>query len=383
MIDELGYEASLVARSLRNQRTNVIGILVAGIEPFSAELLKGAARALQDSSYELVVYSGGMHGEAGWERRYLSRLSGTLTDGTILVAPTVVEVSQTHPIVAVDPHVGASHLPTVDSQNFEGGVQATRHLIDLGHRRIGFLAGRSDLESARRREEGYRDALAEAGIEFDPALIQVGIVHRGDRAGAGQGAAVDGRPPDGDLRRQRPVRDPGRAYRPRDSGLQVPDDLSIVGFDNIPESALTEPPLTTVDQSIQDLGFEAVQMLLDLLDHPGAASDDVVDPRDVADEVGHPPVDEGVPHLTDLHQRSHLAPSSEIVSNGSTKQPSAPRRTRHQPTIHFQTPGGKLMTHHTHTTQTHTEMATTGDRARRRARPRRRRHRLRQRRRLG
>ena len=94
VIDELGYESSLVARSLRSHRTNVIGILVAGIEPFSAELLKGAARALQDTGYELVVYSGGMRGsDDGWERRYLSRLSGTLTDGIILVAPTVVVVN--------------------------------------------------------------------------------------------------------------------------------------------------------------------------------------------------------------------------------------------------------------------------------------------------
>jgi LacI family transcriptional regulator len=272
VIDELGYEASLVARSLRNQRTNVIGILVAGIEPFSAELLKGAARALQHSSYELVVYSGGMHGEEGWERRYLSRLSGTLTDGTILVAPTVVEVNQSHPIVAVDPHVGASHLPTVDSQNFEGGIQATRHLIGLGHRRIGFLAGRSDLESARRREEGYREALAEAGIPFDPDLIQVGsFTEETAQAPAEALLSLADRPTAifaaNDLSAIQVVR------TARELGLHVPDDLSIVGFDNIPESALTEPPLTTIDQSIQDLGVEAVQMLIDLLDHPDRRAD--------------------------------------------------------------------------------------------------------------
>ena len=167
-IDELDFESSLVARSLRSQQTNVIGILVAGIEPFSAELLKGAARAIEDSGFELVVYSGGMHGKEGWERRYLSRLSGTLTDGTILVTPSVVEVASVHPIVAVDPHVGGSQLPTVDAENFEGAISAMRHLIALGHRRIGFLAGRPDLESARRREAGYRAALDEAGIDFDP-----------------------------------------------------------------------------------------------------------------------------------------------------------------------------------------------------------------------
>ena len=81
VIDELGYESSLVARSLRSQRTNVIGILVSDIEPFSAELLKGVARALHGSDYELVSTRGHARAKEGWERRYLSRLSGTLADG--------------------------------------------------------------------------------------------------------------------------------------------------------------------------------------------------------------------------------------------------------------------------------------------------------------
>src|SRR3954447_10322747 len=91
VIEELGYEASLVAQSLRNHRTNVIGILVADLEPFSTELLKGAADAIRGSGFELVVYSaGGRTGDpVGWEKRYLSRLSGTLVDGAVLVTPAV------------------------------------------------------------------------------------------------------------------------------------------------------------------------------------------------------------------------------------------------------------------------------------------------------
>ena len=80
VVSDLGYESSLIARSLRSHRTHVVGILVADIEPFSAELLKGAARAIKTSGYELIVYSGSGHGveHAGWERRNVSRLSGTL-----------------------------------------------------------------------------------------------------------------------------------------------------------------------------------------------------------------------------------------------------------------------------------------------------------------
>ena len=176
VIDELGYEASLVAQSLRNHRTNVIGILVADLEPFSTELLKGAADAIRGSGFELVIYSAGGHSgdRVGWERRYLSRLSGTLIDGAVLVTPTVVDVNYGSPIVAIDPHTGQSGLPTVDSDNLRGAQLATGHLLSLGHRRIGMLTGRPDLESAQLRERGYREALQAAGAAVDESLIRCG-----------------------------------------------------------------------------------------------------------------------------------------------------------------------------------------------------------------
>jgi LacI family transcriptional regulator len=267
-IDELGYEASLVARSLRSQQTNVIGVLVSDIEPFSAEVLKGVANALHGTDFELVVYSGGHGGsQVGWERRYLSRLSGTLTDGTILVTPTVTDVSIQQPVVAVDPHTGNTSFPTVASQNYEGAMAATRHLVGLGHTRIAFLGGRADLESARLREEGYRAALLEAGIAVDPTLIAEGGFRRETAAGPAR-TLLD-----------RPDR-PTALFAANDLsaiqtmevaadlGLRVPDDLSVVGFDNVPESALTDPPLTTVDQSIQQLGEVAARTLIGLIESP-------------------------------------------------------------------------------------------------------------------
>jgi LacI family transcriptional regulator len=268
VIEELGYESSLVARSLRSRRTNVIGIVVADLEPFSAELLKGAARAIRGTGYELIVYSGGGHiDDVGWEKRYISRLSGTLTDGTILVTPTVVDVLSSAPVVAVDPHAGSSRFPTVDSQNLEGAIAATEYLIGLGHRRIGFLAGRPDLESARLREEGFRTAMERAGIPVEPDLVRVG----------GYTAESADEP----ARRLLEMPDrPSAVFAANDlSALQmmkvarslemkVPDDLSVVGFDNIPESALVDPPLTTIDQSIQQMGSEAAKLLICLIDRP-------------------------------------------------------------------------------------------------------------------
>lgn len=267
VIDELGYESSLVARSLRSQRTNVIGIVVADIEPFSAQLLKGAGAAIRERGYELIVYSGSGHGKdnTGWERRYISRLGGTLTDGIVLVTPTVVDVSDTTPIVAVDPHTGPSSLPSVHADNLAGAITATEHLIGLGHRRIGFLAGRPDLESARQREEGYRAALTAAGIPVDPQLIRVGGYEpEMSTEAARQLLTLDDRPTAifaaNDLSAIETVQ------VARSLGLAIPGELSVIGFDNIPESALIDTPLTTIDQSIQEMGRQAVELLIDLIE---------------------------------------------------------------------------------------------------------------------
>ncbi|MFB9468043.1 LacI family DNA-binding transcriptional regulator [Nonomuraea salmonea] len=267
VIAELGYESSLVARSLRNQRTNVIGVLVWDIEPFSAELLKGAARAIRGTDYELVVYAGGGKGSGrlGWERRYLSRLSGTLIDGAVLVTPTVLDVDGGTPVVAVDPHSGRETVPTVDADNLQGGRLATEHLIALGHRRIGFL-GRPprDLESGPLREEGYRSALAEAGLPPDPALIRVAGYDETDARNTVRELLTLPDPPTA-IFAANDVSAISTIEVATSMGLRVPDDLSVIGFDNVPESMMSDPPLTTVEQPIQQMGLIAVEMLLDLL----------------------------------------------------------------------------------------------------------------------
>jgi LacI family transcriptional regulator len=269
VIDDLGYESSLVARSLRSRRTNVLGIIVPDLEPFSAELLKGAARAIHWSGWELIVYSGGGHlrDQVGWERKYLSRLNGTLTDGTILVTPTVVEVSSTAPVVAVDPHAGMSGLPTVASQNLEGAIMATDYLLGLGHRRIGFIAGRPDLESARLREQGYRRALEQAGIPFDPNLVRVGAYIKEATEAPAHELLELAEPPTA-VFAANDVSAIETMEVARSLGLSIPDDLSVIGFDNIPESALSTPALTTIDQSIQQMGYEAAKLLVGLIDEP-------------------------------------------------------------------------------------------------------------------
>ncbi|MDO3686758.1 LacI family DNA-binding transcriptional regulator [Micromonospora sp. C28ISP2-4] len=266
VIHELGYEASLGAQSLRSHRTNVLGILVAEFEPFSTELLKGASREVAGSGYQLLAYSSG-DGEGaaiGWERRSLARLSGTLIDGAVIVTPTVVETKHGFHVVAVDPHTGPSGLPTVDSDNFAGAVLATDYLLSLGHRRIAHISGRPDLESARLREAGFRKAMADAGVAVDEQLVRVGGFRTETAAStAAELLALPDRPTaifaGNDLSAISTV-DVARGL-----GLGVPDDLSVIGFDNIPESALVDPPLTTIRQPLQRMGAESLRLLIDLI----------------------------------------------------------------------------------------------------------------------
>lgn len=264
VVRELGYESSLVASSMRARRTGVIGVLLADFEPFSAEILKGVGSAAHGTAFDLLAYSSRQAAGEGWERRSLSRLSGTLIDAAIMVTPTVVSASTEIPVVAIDPHTGRADLPTVESDSFGGALAATRHLIEIGHRRIAFLAGRPDLRSAGLRDAGYRRALGDAGITVDPSLIGVG---RYDLETTRESARV----------LLAGARRPTAVFAANDLsaiavidvahevGLRVPEDLSVIGFDDVPEASRRALPLTTIRQPMQRLGAVAAEMVFTLL----------------------------------------------------------------------------------------------------------------------
>lgn len=266
VIERLGYEASLVARSLRNRRTNVVGVLVMDFEPFSTEVLKGVADAIHGSGYELIAYSAGGHVEAqvGWERRSLSRLMGSLVDGAVLVTPTVTDVQTDGPVVAVDPHTGPSGLPSVAADNLQGARLAVEHLLALGHTRIGMITGRSDLASAQQREQGYREALAAAGLPADETLMPSGGFEPELARTAARELLSRPTPPTA-IFAANDLSALATLEVARELGFDVPGRLSVVGFDNIPESAMADPPLTTVQQQIRRMGQEATEMLLGLI----------------------------------------------------------------------------------------------------------------------
>ncbi len=265
VVDSLGYESSLVASSLRRHSTKVIGILVAEFEPFSTEILKGIASATVGTGYELLAYSGNAsRDQVGWERRSLSRLGGTLIDGAVLVTPTEVVTDATIPMVAVDPHAGPTGPSTIDSDNVGGARAATMHLLELGHRRIAHVRGRKDLESARLREQGFREALADAHVPLDENLVRYGGYRAEETTEAARELLTLPERPTAifaanDLSAIRIVE------IAHELGLRVPEDLSVVGFDNIPESASCTPPLTTIAQPLQQMGADAVRLLIEII----------------------------------------------------------------------------------------------------------------------
>jgi LacI family transcriptional regulator len=266
VIERLGYEASLVARSLRNRRTGVVGVLVMDFEPFSTEVLKGVSDGIHGSGYELIAYSAGGHvgAQVGWERRSLSRLMGSLVDGAVLVTPTVTDVQADGPVVAVDPHTGPSGLPSITADNLQGARLGVEHLIGLGHTRIGMVTGREDLVSAQQREQGYCEALAAAGLPVDGALVRSGGFEPAIARAAARELLSIPSPPTA-VFAANDVSALATLEVAAELGLDVPGRLSVVGFDDIPESAVADPPLTTVQQPIRRMGREAADVLLALI----------------------------------------------------------------------------------------------------------------------
>lgn len=263
IIDELGYVGNLGASGLRSSRTDVVGILVADFEPYSAELIKGAATMVRNTQYEVLAYAGGE--TPAWERRSLARLGGTLIDAAVVVTPTALDAATSVPVVAVDPHYGPNWLPTIDCDSFGGAQSAIQHLVELGHRRIAFLGGREELDSSQLREAGFREAMRLAGIPVAEELVRYSRYDPDVAERVADEFLALPEPPTAifaanDVTAMRVI----AAAQAR--GLNVPADVSVVGFDDIPDASLCTPQLTTVRQPLQAMGAAAMVMLLAILE---------------------------------------------------------------------------------------------------------------------
>lgn len=266
IISELGYTSNLAAKSMRSRKTNVIGLIMPDVgDSFSIEVMRGVNQAIVQFGYDLITYTSGDGTTSSWssrEQQSVSLLNGSITDGIIIVAPTVPNFPSTYPIVIVDHHPDDVNSPTVIATNREGALSVMDYLVQLGHHRIGFIGGREGLQSSVRREQGYIDGLQRAGIPVDSNLIKAGnfMMDVGYRCGQ-ELLSLSDRPTAIFAANDQSAF--GVIKAAHEIGLQIPDDLSVVGFDDIPEAAYHLPVgLTTVDQRLRTMGLEATALLM-------------------------------------------------------------------------------------------------------------------------
>ena len=266
VIDDLGYTTNLAARSMRSQKKNLVGLIMPDIAyPFAIEVMKGVNRAIAESEFDLLVYTTGdvrKSGRASHEQKYVSLLTNSISDGVIIVAPVAGEFKIDAPIVSIDPLASNPNYPAVHATNYQGALDAMDYLIGLGHKRIGFISGRAELESSNRRLKGYREALEKANLPIDESLIASGDYTTATGVtGTRQLLALE-KPPTA-IFASNDQMGMGVYQVAEEMRMRIPDDLSVIGFDNITESKYMG--LTTVDQFISEMGYVATQMLIKII----------------------------------------------------------------------------------------------------------------------
>lgn len=268
VIDELGYASSLAARGMRSRRTNIIGLIMPDIaSPYCVEVMRGVNRAILQLDFDLIVYTNGdvkKYGHADRERSFVALLNGGITDGVIVVTPIATDFPCHAPVVIIDPNNEGSDIPALIATNREGSLAAMNYLTGLGHRRIGYITGRLELVSARQRLWGYQDGLAAAGIPLDETLIRTSDYSTETALGCARELLALPHPPTA-IFAANDMSAMGIYQAAVEAGVRIPQDLSVVGFDNLHDSALFNPPLTTVDQFIEEIGSMAIEMLMKLV----------------------------------------------------------------------------------------------------------------------
>jgi LacI family transcriptional regulator len=271
-MQELGYVAHVTARALASGRTQTIGLLARGIDnPFFSAVIKGVDQEVSAADYDLLLCT--THSRNEKEGEYVARLSRGMADGLLIVVPTALPdyVSQLrsarYPFVLIDHDSDAPGCTIVNAANRAGTRDGIDYLIELGHRRIGFITGRPDVGAAIERLEGYGEAMRSAGLRVEDALVVQGDFLEERGYTAAQELLARPRPPTA-IFASSDTAAFGVLSAARDAGLRVPEDLSVLGFDDIVEAAWFGAGLSTVRQPLREMGRVAVQRLISLLADP-------------------------------------------------------------------------------------------------------------------
>ncbi|MGW0436794.1 LacI family DNA-binding transcriptional regulator [Micromonospora sp. NPDC003197] len=236
--------------------------------PWAVEIIRGVENVAHAAGVGTVVSA--IHRRTSSARQWLDNMRARSTEGVIFVTSTLEPPLQTElhrlniPVVIVDPAgVPPQEAPTIGATNWVGSLRATEYLIGLGHRRIGFIGGPPQLMCSRARLDGYRTALESASIPVDDKLICPGnFYHEAGFAGGTQLLALP-EPPTAIFASSDQMA-LGVYEAVRQHHLRVPDDISVVGFDDLPEVRWCSPPLTTVRQPLAEMGLLAARTVLRL-----------------------------------------------------------------------------------------------------------------------
>jgi LacI family transcriptional regulator len=269
---ELNYRPNALARSLRLGQTHTFGLILPdSANPFFAEIGHAIEAAAFERGYSVILCN--TENDQTKELLYTNVLENRQVDGMIFVATGRNHdalssiVKNGLPLVVVDRDLGSLSLDAVTTDNHQGGLIATRHLIERGHRIIGCITGPSDITPSAERVTGYSDAIKEINLELEETLLLRGDFH----VPSGLEAATrllqrDPRPTA--LFVCNDMMAIGALHAAAKLGLRVPDDVAIVGFDDIELASYTIPPLTTVCQPKQQIGQTAIQLILERMSAP-------------------------------------------------------------------------------------------------------------------
>ncbi|WP_246099353.1 LacI family DNA-binding transcriptional regulator [Methylibium rhizosphaerae] len=268
-IRRLDFRPNLSARSLKMGTTMTVGILAQDIEsPFFTRAMRGIEEGLADSGYAPIIVSG--HWNAVEEAQRIRLLMARRIDGLVILTghladEQIAEFARHQPIVVTGRKLRHDHnLVATWLDQTEAGYLATRHLLSLGHRRIAHIAGPRDHGDAVDRLAGYNRAHEEANLKPDPALVTQGdFLESGGLLAMNR--LLDSGAPFTAVFAANDQMSYGARMALYRRGIRVPDDVSIVGVDDLPASAYVTPPLTTVRQPIYEIGLFAARALLHML----------------------------------------------------------------------------------------------------------------------
>lgn len=268
----LNFVANRQARSLAGGKTNTIGLLVPDLGTgYIGEIIRGIDAELGEAGYDLMLYT--THRASTKEEGYVSNLVQGMVDGLILVLPRNpgdyigIMTQRKFPFVLIDHQGTGEDCPAIGSTNWQGAFNATNFLIKSGHKRIGFITGWLDLGAAVDRLEGYKAALRTNKIPLIPDLVHEGTFAQLDGY-TGASRFLDMKKPPTAIFASNDVMAMAAMDAVRERGLRVPEDISIMGFDDIPQASLVRPSLTTVRQPLEQMGRIAAQVLFDILKNP-------------------------------------------------------------------------------------------------------------------